>query len=151
MVAPAMGERLVLRRTLAAPPETVFDVWTQPDHMKRWLAPSDEFTNPFVEVELRVGGTYRIAFQSEDGHLSVVGGKYVALERPNKIAFTWRWEPPHEFETHETLVTVEIAPCDEGAELTLTHERFPLAEMLEKHNAGWSGALDRLVRAVANT
>ena len=149
MVAPSETDRLVLRRTLAAPPATVFEFWTTPDHMKEWFAPSDTYTNPFIEVDLREGGTYRIAFLSEDGQQAVVGGRYVTVDPPEKLAFTWQWESPHEFEGHETLVTVEFLACEAGTELVLTHERFPNDAMRSLHSQGWAGTLDRLVLAVS--
>jgi uncharacterized protein YndB with AHSA1/START domain len=148
MISSTSHQKLVLRRKLSAPPATVFDVWTTPDHIKKWFAPSDDYTNPFVEVDPREGGAYRIAFQSLDGELAVVGGSYVTVQPPKKLVFTWRWESPHEFESHETLVTVDIVESDGGAELVLTHERFPAGPMREKHEFGWSGALDRLVKVV---
>ena len=149
MVAPSTQDRLVLRRKLAAQPETVFMVWTQPEHMKRWFAPSEKYTNPFIEVDLRVGGKSRIGFRSVDGHTSVVGGEYRTVDPPNKLEFTWQWETPHEFDEHETLVTVEFLACDEGTELVLAHKRFPNEAMLGLHNQGWDGTLDRMVRTVA--
>lgn len=116
--------------------------------MKRWFAPSDKYTNPFIEVDLRVGGRFRIGFLSDEGHKAVVAGEYLTVDPPVKLAFTWKWEPPHEFQDHETLVTVEFHECAEGMELVLIHERFPNDPMRSLHENGWAGTLDRLERAV---
>lgn len=42
------------------------------------------------------------------------------------------------------LVTVALAETENGTALTVTHERFADAGARERHDAGWSGALDRL-------
>jgi len=148
MVAPTADDRVVLRRQYQASPELVYDAWTQPEQMKQWFAPSDDCSNPFIEVDLREGGEYRIGFRSAEGEDAVVGGKYLIVQPPQKLSFTWQWESPHEFEQHETLVTVEFLGRDGGTELVLTHERFPNEKMLGLHDQGWNGTLDRLAKAV---
>jgi len=50
---------LQIRRTFPASRERVFRAWTTPEEIKRWKAPGDR-TSPVVEVDLRVGGKYRI-------------------------------------------------------------------------------------------
>jgi len=50
---------LTLRRTFQASRERVFRAWTSPEEMKRWKGPGDR-TTPIVEVDLRVGGAYRV-------------------------------------------------------------------------------------------
>ena len=151
MVAPATQHRLELRRTFGAPPARLFEMWTTPEHMKHWFAPSAEYSNPFIEVDAREGGRYRIGLQAADGPLEVVAGRYVSFEPPHKLVLTWQWEAPHKFEEQETLVTVEFRPSGDGTELILTPDRFPLEEMLQEHNQGWNGALDRLVDCVTHS
>ena len=58
---------LRLTRTYAAPPEKVYAAWTDPQALKRWFAPSDDFQTPEVEADVRVGGRYRIVMRSPDG------------------------------------------------------------------------------------
>lgn len=149
MVAPETVDRLVLRRQLDAPPAVVFKVWTEPDHMRNWFGPSPEFTNPFIEVDLRQGGRYRIAFLAPDGVQNVVGGEFLHVEPPKKLVYTWQWEPPNEHAGHETQVTVEFLPRGGGTELVLTHDRIPDQAMRQSHEKGWSGALDRLPTEVS--
>src|ERR1700732_3190769 len=56
------SKQLVIERTLKASPERVFDAFTDPDQLKQWWWPM-AFTCPAAEVDLRVGGTYRLAME----------------------------------------------------------------------------------------
>ena len=64
-----------LTGVLAAPRAPVFELLTEPDELARWWGPSG-FTCPSVEVDLRVGGGYRIAMQPPDGDLSTSPGSF---------------------------------------------------------------------------
>ena len=57
--------QLVIQRTLKAAPERVFDAFTDPDQLKQWWWPKG-FVCPAAEVDLRVGGTYRLAMEWPD-------------------------------------------------------------------------------------
>jgi len=106
-----------------------------------------DIANPFVEVDLRVGGRYRIAFQASGSeNVNVVSGVYREIVPPKKLVFTWKWESPHEFhfDGHETKVTVEFRETEGGTELTMTHAGIPTQRMFEMHDQGWTGCLGRL-------
>ena len=115
--------------------------------MKQWFSPSAEITNPFVEVDLRVGGRYHIGFQASGSEIvNVVSGVYREIIPSEKLVYTWGWESPHEFhfDGHETQVTVEFHEKNGGTELVMTHEGIPTQRMQEMHNQGWTGALNQL-------
>ena len=68
-------------------------------------------------------------------------GQYLEVVLHERIQSTWRWEGSD----IETLLTIEFAAGESGTtDLTLTHERFPDAELRDKHNQGWAGVLSRL-------
>jgi Activator of Hsp90 ATPase homolog 1-like protein len=50
-------------RTLPSPPSAVFRSWTSPPLLKEWFHTGPEWSTPAAEVELRVGGHYRIAMR----------------------------------------------------------------------------------------
>lgn len=140
--------RLVLERDYAAPPETVFHCWTDPDHLARWFIPNAAYSCGFAEVDLRVGGQYRIGMRNhEKNETHVVGGVYREIAPHVRLVFTWAWESPVQ-PPDETLVTVSFQPTGEGTRLVLVHERFPTAEMRNAHDQGWSGCLNKLREVV---
>ncbi len=134
---------LNLTRTYSAPREEVFRAWTEPETLKRWFAPSDEFSTPIAEVDLRVGGAYRIGMKPPDQEdMFIVVGTYREVQPPERLVFTWSWEEG--MDVGETLVTVEFRDLGGSTEVVLTHELFPNEQARDKHNEGWSGCLERL-------
>lgn len=126
---------LTIDRTLAFPVERVWRAMTDPAALTAWFWP--QRFDPGVEVDLRVGGRYRI-----DGPAvgMAVSGEYVAVEPPHRLVFTWVWDG----EDAETLVTVELTPTPDGTRLFLRHERFVDDEAAKSHAQGWDDCLDRL-------
>lgn len=97
-------------------------------------------TTADAEVDLRVGGRYRVSLNGVDGELIyAVAGRYQAVEPPAKLAFSWRWEVPAYDET-DTLVTVAFHEIEAGqhTEVVITHDLLP------DQNSCWPNRLDRL-------
>jgi uncharacterized protein YndB with AHSA1/START domain len=145
---PATGQAsLTLTRHIKAPPQRVFAAWTQPEALKVWFGPSDDYELVVSEVDLRVGGAYRLVLKSpaDKGETHGVSGVYRTIE-PNKVlAFTWAWQSTPE---RVSLVTVTFAEKDGGTWLTLTHEQLWDDEVKARHEHGWTGSMDRLTRAI---
>jgi uncharacterized protein YndB with AHSA1/START domain len=137
--------RAVIRRRVAAPPERVFQAWTTPEHLQRWFFPSiDGEAVPRAEVDLRVGGRYRITMHAPDGDIAaMVGGTYYEVQPSEKLVFSWTWEAPQP-ETPETLVTVELRQVQGETEIIITHEHFPDPAAQDRHTIGWNCSLERL-------
>lgn len=148
-LATSADARLVVERILPADQETVFRCWTDPAHLARWFGPTPEHATPIAEIDLRVGGRYRIGMRrGQDGETHVVGGVYRVISPPNLLVFTWAWETSIQ-PSDETLVTVELHALGENTRLVLTHERFPTVEMRDQHHEGWCGCLVRLETALS--
>jgi uncharacterized protein YndB with AHSA1/START domain len=131
---------LTLKRRFKAPPAKVFAAWTEPEKIKHWFGPATtECTH--VEFDLRVGGKYMIAAVAPGGEKHQVGGTVREVIPNRKLVYTWAW---HTTPERESLVTVEFKPDGAGTLLTLQHEQFVDDEARDRHNVGWSGALDKL-------
>ena len=130
---------LQLTRVLPASPAAVFAAWTDPEAMKRWMCPGAT-TVSVAELDVRVGGRYRIVMRTPSGELEHVG-EYREVDPPHRLAFTWISAGTKQ---QETLVTLDVRSQGEATELVLTHERFPDAESRAKHEAGWGAILDSL-------
>lgn len=138
--------KLFLQRAIPAPVDRVFSAWTDPKSIKGWFAPPDTET-PLAEVDLRVGGRYRIGFKEKGVDvLRVVSGVYREIRPPNHLVFTWCWEDDPD--NHETVVTVDLREQGGHTELRLTHIHFLSEQVRNHHNAGWLGCLDGLINSL---
>ena len=94
------------------------------------------------ELDLHVGGKYRVEMHHKGGNVHSVSGTYREIKPPEKVAFTWIWE--HDPGKSESLVTVEFRDLGPSTEILLSHEQLPNAEQRGKHEHGWNGCLDQL-------
>jgi uncharacterized protein YndB with AHSA1/START domain len=144
-VEPA-GIGFELQRRFRASPERVFRAWTLPVALRDWWCPAGWVAGE-IEVDLRVGGSYRIAMTragSPDTGVSV-GGQFLEVRSPERLVYTWRWEGAFA-EMPETLVTLELQGAENETLLTLRHDNFADAALRQQHRTGWMTACDRLDR-----
>jgi uncharacterized protein YndB with AHSA1/START domain len=144
------GLRLVVRRTFAARRDKVFRAWTDPEQIVKWMSPSEGVVTEFADFDLKVGGLYRIGYRTPKG-LVVVGGAFSQVIVPEKLVYSWIWEPPLDIAGVETVVTVEFLEQGNATELVLTHERFSNQNMRERHEHGWTGTLASLAAFVSQS
>ena len=133
---------LQLKRQFAAPRARVFRAWTDAKDLANWFAPSPDHSTVVTELDLRVGGKYRIEIRHKSGNVHTVTGAYREIAPPERVVYTWRWEADPT--AHESLVTVEFEDLGPATEVTITHEQLPNAEERDKHNHGWVGCTDKL-------
>ena len=133
-----------MRRILSATPEQVFKAFTDPDSYSRWWGPPG-CSSRVTQLDLEVGGTYRLDMTMPDGTLTGLHGTYREIDPPKLLSYSFQWEG----DDLETLVTVELEPHAEGTELILTHEGFTDQERCDMHEQGWAGSLDRMVEVLA--
>ena len=129
-------DAVVIRRTIPASADRVFDAWIDPEQLARWMSPVG---HAVAEVDARVGGRIRVTMVG-DGHSIEHGGEYLAIERPRRLVFSWR--SPYTGGV-ASRVTVELIDGAGGTELTLRHELLP-PEAVASHAGGWGSLLDRL-------
>jgi uncharacterized protein YndB with AHSA1/START domain len=133
---------VTLERGLDAPPDAVFDAWTDAARAGRWLFRTEGGVLERCEIDARVGGGFRID-ERRGAEIAEHFGEFAALERPSRIVFDF-WTS---FSDERTRVTIDIAPEGEGTRLTLTHDGV-WPEWTDKTRRGWSMILDGLARAL---
>jgi uncharacterized protein YndB with AHSA1/START domain len=139
---------LTLKRRLKAPPAQVFSAWTDPKKIARWFGPRDaDQASVSAEIDLRVGGRYRISFTGEGGEYHQVGGIYREVVPNRRLVFSWAW---HSTPERASLVSITLAPDGaDGTFLTLEHEQFFDEKARDGHQRGWTGTLDKLADYLA--
>jgi uncharacterized protein YndB with AHSA1/START domain len=136
------GLTLEMKRVLRAPRPLVFRALTEPDELAKWWGPRG-FTAPSVEVDLRVGGSYRIAMQPPEGDLFYLAGEFREVDPPARLVYTFRWEDPTP-DDRETVVTLTLRDLGDSTELVFGQGAFAAERRRALHEAGWTDSLDRL-------
>lgn len=114
----AHGEReIVITRVFEAPRRLVFEAYTRPELVKRWLLGPDGWSLPVCEIDLRVGGNYRYVWKNDaDGREMGMGGVYREVFPPERIVaaekFDDAWYPGE--------AVVSIVLVENGGRTTLT-------------------------------
>ena len=127
---------------IEAPVDVVWDVVTEPEHIRQWMA--DE-----AEVDLRVGGAGRLAFRGHGSYYLQVE----AMEPPHRFAFRWMGRPGTVIRTENTLlVEFTLQPEEGNTRLRVVESGFEAidwsdaekAAYAEDHSSGWQRILARL-------
>jgi uncharacterized protein YndB with AHSA1/START domain len=114
-IALTPDREIVIKRTLDAPRELVFAVWTDPKHLPHWYGPNG-FTTTIHEMNVTPGGVWRLTMRGPDGrdyHNTLVFSEVV---KPERLVYRHVVEPGTEPATHQTTVTF----VDRGGRTDLT-------------------------------
>jgi uncharacterized protein YndB with AHSA1/START domain len=107
---------IVMSRVFDAPRNLVFDAWTKPELLERWLGVRGGWSMVVCEVDLRVGGAYRFVWRGPDGAEMGMGGVYREIVPPERLVATESFDDPwYPGEALDTTVLVE-----EGGKTTAT-------------------------------
>jgi uncharacterized protein YndB with AHSA1/START domain len=136
---------LTVIRRIKAPPQTVFAAFVEPAHILKWWGP-DAAPTLLAEMDVRVGGRFRVVFETLDGERHENRGEYLEIDPPARLVMAWWWASTPE---RRSRVTVSIRPVNSGSELTVRHEMFFDEASRDSHLWGWNGALDKLERLLA--
>jgi uncharacterized protein YndB with AHSA1/START domain len=134
-------------RRFAAPPERVFDAWLSPAMIGRFIFDPQLREEEIVRLSLdaRVGGAFSFVVRRSGEEVDHIG-RYLEIERPRRLVFTWAVAPEPE---DSSRVVIEIAPLASGCDLTLTHAMQPKwAEFAPRVEQGWTTMLGALGQAL---
>jgi uncharacterized protein YndB with AHSA1/START domain len=146
------GRDLILMRMIDAPPEKVFEAWTDPALLKQWFAPLP-WTTSVVENDVRAGGSSLIVMRGPDGNEFPNPGVYLEVVKNERLvftdAFTKAWEP-----SEKPFIVVELTFEDQGGKTKYTarvhHWTVADREAHEKmgFHEGWTTCTEQLAALV---
>ncbi|WP_077963265.1 SRPBCC family protein [Ensifer adhaerens] len=126
---------LVVKRTFNGPVQLVFDAWTKPELFKLWWAPKSHGI-PLLscEMDVRTGGSYRIAFGHDASQAMAFLGKYLDVSPPSRIVWT-------NDEGDDGAVTTVTFEESDGRTLLVLRELYPSKEALDEAFVGMEDAM----------
>jgi uncharacterized protein YndB with AHSA1/START domain len=159
MTVPELRRDLTITRLLNAPRDLVFQAWTEPEHLTWFLNDSAPVPTEPIEVDLRVGGAWRLMMVVNDELRYYTGGVYREIVPAEKLVYTWGaaggWP---EIDEDSAVVTITLDEVGDQTRMTF-HVAFPedlpeerMQEWLDMGiSEGWTATLGRLVTAFAGT
>jgi uncharacterized protein YndB with AHSA1/START domain len=135
-------DELLITRVFDAPVAVVFGIWTDREHMIRWLGPKD-FTCTHVDLDFRPGGTWRACIVSDAYGESWMGGQIREIEKNRRIVMTFAWEDGRDQPGVDTLITVTFTERDGKTVQTFHQAPFLNVEARDSHVSGWNECFDR--------
>ena len=94
-LSPRVGEQeFVVERLFTAPRTLMFQVFTQPEHLKRWWAPQP-YTVPICTIDLRPGGIWHYCMRSPEGQDHWARSVYSEIVPPEKLVYTSTFADEH--------------------------------------------------------
>ncbi len=138
---------LEMKRVLSAAPPVVFAAFSEPSELAKWWGPRG-FSIPSVDIDPRVGGTYRIEMQPPEGARFYLTGEFRAVDPPARLAYTFAWEDPDPDDV-ENLVGLSFRDLGETTEVVFTQAPFKTEARRRLHRDGWTDSFDKLERLFA--
>lgn len=143
------ADAVEITRRIAASPETVFAYFTDPERYRRWQGVD-------AELDPRPGGVFKVTVSGRSR--AVARGRFVTVDPPTTIVFTWGWDPIEsalpgmpEVPPGSSRVEVTLTPDGDGTLMRLRHTGLPTAVARDFHAGGWTLSVDRLVLAAAGS
>jgi len=141
-----MSYTIRLHRVLKASPERVYRAFLDADALVKWMPPNG-FTGKVHQMDVRVGGSYKMSFTNfTTGNSHSFGGEYLELVPNERIRHTDKFDDPNL--PGEMLVTTTLKKNNSGTELNIVQEGVPDVIPAEACYLGWQESLNLLAKLV---
>ena len=126
---------LVITRTFNGPARLVFEAWTKPELFRRWWTPKSSGVSLLsCEMDVRVGGRYRLEFGQDASKPMAFFGRYIEVIPHSRLVWT------NDESEDGAVTTVSFEKKSDKTLLTL-HELYPSKEALDGAIAGMDGGM----------
>ena len=128
-------------RDFKAPRELVWQAHVDPELFQRWIGGYPGWSMPVCEMDVRVGGKFRIDMHGKDGKIFKHNGEYLEVLPPRRLKFTWISAATNQL---PTVVTIDFKALGDQTEITLVHDGLDTSKNVEGHTKGWTEILEQL-------
>ena len=127
---------VVVTRTVDAPARLVFEAWTRAELFQQWWVPKSlGMTLRSCDLDVRVGGGYRLVFGVDPANTMAFFGKYLEVVPPSRLVWT------NEESGDAGPVTTLTLNEKDGKTLIVLTERYPTKEALDAAGTGAQDAM----------
>ncbi len=153
------GRKIEITRTFDAPPELLWQAWTDEEFLRRWWGPRS-YTTPVSRIDLRVGGSYLNCMRSPEGKDYWSTGVYLEIHPFRRIVATDAFAdedgnvvPAADYGMpgdwpEKCLITVTFEEANGKTRMSLIHVGIPLGKVEMECRAGWNESFDKLAEEV---
>lgn len=135
-----------LHRIIAAPAERVYRAFIDPNALIKWMPPHG-FTGKVHEIDVRVGGSYKMSFTNfTTGQIESFGGKYFEVKPNEKLRYVDQFDDPKLPGEMQVTITFREVMC--GTELEIIQAGIPEMIPAEMCYLGWQQSLGMLAQLV---
>ncbi|MES2371149.1 MAG: SRPBCC domain-containing protein [Bacteroidota bacterium] len=121
-------------------PERLFKAWTNKKDLSTWYGP-EGFEVTYCELDVKPGGKWRTCIVSEDGSEYWMEGRYIEIDEPKKLVFTFGDGSENKNPGEETIVTIRFSPSGNKTIMHFHQAVFPSKASKDSHEGGWTSAL----------
>jgi uncharacterized protein YndB with AHSA1/START domain len=145
-------DAVVIERTLDAPIDLVWRMWTDGAEFASWYGPAGA-TIPLADLDVRVGGKRRVCMEiaTPDGPMRMwSGGEHRTVDAPTLLVYSEQITDEHSTpapDGHRTEVRVELSDVEGRTRMVMTHHGIPSDS---PGATGWTMAFDKLTAALAS-
>lgn len=128
-------DEVTVEMEIEASPETIFDFFIDPEKTTRWMGTR-------ADLEPVPGGTYSVDVTDQ----ALARGRYVEIDPPRKVIFTWGWEGDDSVPPGSSTVEITLEPQEASTLVRLVHSGLPEGKR-DLHREGWEHFGSRLTVA----
>lgn len=148
------GDReIVMTRVFNAPRNLVWDAFTKPELLKRWLYGPDDWSLAVCEYGQKAGDRYRYVWHGAKGEAMAAGGIIREIRPPERLVVTERFDEP--WYAGEAVITFVLSEANRQTTLTqtLSYESLEARDLVLKSgmDVGLGMSFDRLETVLASS
>jgi len=97
-------DEVIITRMVDAPRPLVWEMWTKPEHITKWMLGPDGWSMTVCENDLRPGGTWKYTWRRTEGTEMTITGTNKEIDPPSQLVSTESWGP----DWPETINTLRL-------------------------------------------
>lgn len=134
------NSKVVIERIFEAEVELLWKTWTQPQYIEQWFGSDPLGTVQKVEIDLAIGGKFRIQFSDADASVHIARGEYLNIDQNKNLRMTWEWESEL---NQVSELNVDFISMHDKTKIILTHSNL-VFKTVHNYELGWTRAFNKI-------